>query len=336
MIGDMGESILQRLKGIEVHPLAFESLGVRSMSTFIRTPDVSLLIDPGVALGPRKPISPHPREYFARNECRARILDAASKSDVLFISHYHHDHYTPNYVEMMWLGSTPEIAESIYRGKIILAKDIRNLINFSQRRRGWIFKKGVEKNAKSFMTADDKIVEYGNTKLKFSVPVYHGEQDSGLGWVLMLSITSNDEKVVYAPDVQGPMSTDTVEAILREKPDLLIIGGPPLYLQGFKVSEHLITLGLENIARLAARIPTTVVDHHLLRSSDWKSHLEKAFTSAERSGNRLVTAAEFAGAENTLLESIRQKLYDEDPPSKEFSRWVRLPREERRRTAPPL
>jgi predicted metallo-beta-lactamase superfamily hydrolase len=132
------------------------------------------------------------------------------------------------------------------------------------------------------------------------------------------------------------MSTDTVKTILTEEPDLLIIGGPPLYLQGFKVSEHLITLGLENIARLAARIPTTVVDHHLLRSSDWKSHLEKAFTSAERSGNRLVTAAEFAGAENTLLESIRQKLYDEDPPSKEFSRWVRLPREERRRTAPPL
>jgi len=327
---------LKRLRGVEVHPLAFESLGVRSMSTLIRTPDVSLLIDPGVALGPRKPISPHPREYVARNENRAKILNAASKSDVLFVSHYHHDHYTPNYVEMIWLGSTPEIAESIYNDKIILAKDARNSINFSQRRRGWIFEKSVEKNAKSFTAVDNKTVEYGNTKLKFSIPVYHGEQDSGLGWVLMLSITSNDEKVVYAPDVQGPMSTETVRTILEEKPDLLILGGPPLYLQGFKVSEDLISLGLKNIARLTAKIPVTVVDHHLLRSSDWKSHLEKAFSAAERSGNRLVTAAEFTGAENTLLESIRQKLYDEDPPSKEFSKWMRLPREERRRTTPPV
>ena len=58
---------MKGLKKIEVHPLAYESLGVRSMSTFIQTPDVSLLIDPGVALGPRKPIIPHPREYIARS-----------------------------------------------------------------------------------------------------------------------------------------------------------------------------------------------------------------------------------------------------------------------------
>jgi predicted metallo-beta-lactamase superfamily hydrolase len=186
------------------------------------------------------------------------------------------------------------------------------------------------------MTADNTTVEYGDTKLRFSVPVYHGEQNSGLGWVVMLSITSCDEKVVYAPDVQGPMENETVRIILSEKPHLLILGGPPLYLQGFKVSKDLMTLSLENITRLTAELPCTIIDHHLLRSSAWKGFLEKAFKVARRSGNKLVTAAEFTGADNNLLECMRQKLYDEEPPTREFSKWMRLPEEERRRTVPPV
>ncbi len=306
------------------------------MSTLIQTPDVTLLIDPGVALGPRKPIIPHPREYAARNDSRKRILEAASKAEVVFVSHYHHDHYTPSYVEMMWLGSTPEFAEALYKDKIVLAKDARSSINFSQRRRGWLFKKSVEKYVKSYMTADNTTVEYGDTKLRFSVPVYHGEQNSGLGWVVMLSITSGDDKVVYAPDVQGPMENETVRIILSEKPHLLILGGPPLYLQGFKVSKDWMTLSLENITRLTAELPCTIIDHHLLRSSAWKGFLEKAFKVARQSGNKLVTAAEFAGVNNNLLECMRQRLYDEEPPTREFSKWMRLPEEERRRTVPPV
>ena len=328
--------VLSQLKKIRVRPLAFESLGVRSMSTLVQTPDISLLIDPGVALGPRRPMFPHPREYAARNESRARIVEAASKSDILFVSHYHHDHYTPNYMEMVWLGSTPDIAESIYKDKIILAKDVRDSINFSQRRRGWVFRKSVEKYAKDFLTVDNKTLEYGGTKMRFSSPVYHGEEDSELGWVLMLSIASNDERLVYASDVQGPMSNETVKVILAEKPDLLILGGPPLYLKDFKVSEDSISMGLENIARLTSELSVTILDHHLLRSSDWRRSLRKAFKAAKRSGNILITAAEFLGAKNLLLESIRQKLYDEYPPTKEFIRWTRLSKEERRKTPPPV
>jgi len=75
----MEQKIREHLRKIRVQPLAFESLGARSMSTLIRTPDVSLLIDLEVALGPRKPKLPHAREYSARNESRTRIIDAASK-----------------------------------------------------------------------------------------------------------------------------------------------------------------------------------------------------------------------------------------------------------------
>jgi hypothetical protein len=152
----------------------------------------------------------------------------------------------------------------------------------------------------------------------------------------MLSITSGDEKLVYAPDVQGPMSNETAKNILTDKPDLLILGGSPLYLEDFRVSEDMISLSLENITYLTAKVPVTVIDHHLLRSAEWGNFLGKAFKAAEQSGNTLVTAAEFDGDENNLLESRRQELYEKDPPSKEFLRWARLQEKERGGTAHPI
>ncbi len=35
---------------MKITPLAFDSFGTRSMSTFVETKDVKILIDPGVAL----------------------------------------------------------------------------------------------------------------------------------------------------------------------------------------------------------------------------------------------------------------------------------------------
>jgi len=43
--------LVERLKNIKVIPLADESFGVRSMCTYIETPDVKILTDPGVSLG---------------------------------------------------------------------------------------------------------------------------------------------------------------------------------------------------------------------------------------------------------------------------------------------
>jgi len=152
----------------------------------------------------------------------------------------------------------------------------------------------------------------------------------------MLSIVTCDEKVIYAPDVQGPISDQTFKTIIDQEPDLLVLGGPPSYLKGFKVSEQAISHGLANITRLVERLPATVVDHHLLRSSDWRLSLGKAYESAQNSGHKLVTAAELVGMKNNPLECLRQKLYEEDPPSREFMKWTKLPREERRVTNPPV
>jgi len=317
-------------------PLAFESLGVRSMATFVETPDVRILIDPGAALGPRFGKLPHPREYRALKLAREKIRAAATKADLLTISHYHHDHYTPNFADYLWLFSSPEEFEGIYSGKVVYARDIRQRINFQQRRRGWIFSKVAKKYVKELLIADGASAELGATKLRISQPVEHGESESGLGWVVMTTIERDGVKVMHTADVQGPMSHDTLELILSDPPSLLVIGGPPLYLKGFKVSQTSFDAAIRNLVGIVKEVPVTILDHHLLRSEEWRTAAEAVFRAAKEAGHQLLSAAEYLGEKEDLLESQRRSLYESSPPAGGFRGWLRLAREKQKRTPPPL
>lgn len=324
------------MPAFRIIPIGFESLGVRSMCTFVETPDVRVLVDAGVALGPRFRKLPHPREYMARNECRARIKEYVSKADVIFVSHYHNDHHTPNYTETVWLGSSAEEAEQIYGDKIVLAKDIRNAINFNQRRRGWMFQQFVKRIGGRCEVADGKTFEYGATKVKVSVPVPHGEERTELGWVIMVTLESQEGKMLYTSDIQGPMSKVTMRLILKEKRDFVILGGPPTYLEGVKVEKTSIRKGMKNAAKIAGIVPKMLIEHHALRSVEWKSQTKPVYDAAAKAGHKVMTAAEYLGVPSMLLESQREQLYEQAPPSKEFQKWTNLPRDKRRQQPPPI
>jgi len=306
------------------------------MCTFVETPDVRLLIDAGVALGPRFRRLPHPREYQARNECRARIRTYAAKADAVVISHYHNDHHTPNYTENVWLGSSADEAEEIYRGKIVLAKDIRNAINFNQRRRGWMFQRFVKRIGSRCEIADGKSFEFGSTRIMLSQPVPHGEESSELGWVLMTCVRSGEETFLHASDVQGPMSEETTQVILQEKPDFLVLGGPPTYLEDIRVGQSSIRAGIENAARIASRTPIVIFEHHILRSEKWREHSKPVYDAASNAEHSVMTAAEYLKTPIMLLESQRERLYEEEAPSPEFVKWTELHREKRRLQNPPV
>jgi predicted metallo-beta-lactamase superfamily hydrolase len=321
---------------LQIVPIGFESLGVRSMCTFIETPDVRVLIDAGVALGPRFRKLPHPQEYRARDQCRKRIREYAAKADVVVISHYHNDHHTPNYAEAVWLGSTAEESEQIYQDKLVLAKDIRNAINFNQRRRGWMFQRFLKRIGSKCEIADGKKYEFGATRVTFSRPVPHGEDETQLGWVLMTTIQSRDEMVLHASDVQGPMSRVTTRLILKQTSGTLILGGPPTYLEGVRVEATSIEKGLNNSATIAAEVPRLILEHHLLRAADWRERARPVFEAAGKSGHIVVNAAEFMNEPPRLLESARERLYEDEPPSEDFIRWTQLRHEKRRLQAPPI
>ena len=326
------------LKNIRVVPLAAESLGVRSMCTYVETSDLRLLLDAGVSLCPNRfGLPPHPQELHAIAEARKRIAEAAHRAEVVTISHYHYDHHTPSFED--WLVNwteTDETAKQIYRDKVVLVKNPREDVNFSQRERGWMFAKTAGRHARKIVNVDGKSFTFGQTRLRFSEPVFHGSERSELGWVLMVTIEKGEEKFVFAPDVQGPMSNRPLQIITEEKPQLLMVGGPPLYLSPMKVSEKQLQVGLKNLTEIVARVPHVILDHHIIRDEEWRNKTVDLFYQTYKSGSILQTAAEFLGNENKPLEAMRKKLYAKDPPSKEFEKWKKTNDETKKHTRPPM
>ena len=324
-------------KQIKVIPLAEESFGVRSMCTYVETSDTKILLDAGASLAPKRlGYPPHPREYQALAECRKKISKTAEKADIITISHYHFDHHTPSYTDWFTNWSSAETAKKIYEKKLVLAKSYRSMVNASQRRRGWMFKKTGGSHAKSLETADGRTFEFGETKLRFSEPVFHGPENSELGWVLMVTIEFAGEKVVFASDVQGPIYTPTLNKILAENPQLVLIGGPPTYLAGFRVKDEYIEMGMRNLKSLVESVPTTILEHHTLRDEKWRSLSQPIFDAATERGHRVLTAAEFSGTKNNFLEFRRRQLFEMEPPSSDFEKWMRLPLQKRKLKKPPI
>ncbi len=324
-------------KQIKVTPLAEESFGVRSMCTYVETSDTKILLDAGASLAPKRlGYPPHPKEYQALAECRKKINKTAKKADVITISHYHFDHHTPSYTDWFTNWSTAETAKKIYNTKTVLAKSYRSKVNASQRRRGWLFKKTGGSYAKRLETADGRTFEFGETKLRFSEPVFHGPENSELGWIVMVTIEFADEKVVFASDIQGPMYTPTLDRILAENPQLVLVGGPPTYLAGFRVKDENIETGMQNLRNLVENVPLTILEHHLFRDENWKSLFQPIFDAANEAGHKVLTAAEYSGKENNFLEFHRRQLFETEPPSSDFEKWMKLPLQKRKMSKPPI
>jgi predicted metallo-beta-lactamase superfamily hydrolase len=108
-------------------------MGAKSSATLVRTPDISIVIDPGIAI-----MHPsYPATLNQKNEWLVKgskiIKDACRTADVLIISHYHLDHYFSDDI-------------NIYMNKTIFAKNPNCYINDMQRTRCKKFYNSIIKN----------------------------------------------------------------------------------------------------------------------------------------------------------------------------------------------
>ncbi|MCK4475154.1 MAG: MBL fold metallo-hydrolase [Methanophagales archaeon] len=114
------------MEKIIIEPVWFDSLGAKSSCTLVETPDVRILIDPGIAaMQPSFPASTEKKQEW-REEGRKAIKRAGKEADVIIISHYHYDHYFPTDL-------------GIYKDKVVFAKNPNEYINDSQRARAASF-----------------------------------------------------------------------------------------------------------------------------------------------------------------------------------------------------
>ncbi len=322
-----------KIGDIEIRALAAESMGVRSLCNYVTTPDVSILFDASAALAFRPPHEPHPEEYRALERALERIRKYAEIANVLSISHYHFDHVRPGTTNWHYNFSSLEDRQLIFGDKKILAKDSRENINPSQRRRAFYFEKDLQ-GTSDISWADGRTFEFDNTTISYSEPLAHGPDNSRLGYVLATLVEYGDFKVLYAPDVQGPISKKTLSYILNQEANLIILGGPPAYLKRFSEQES--QAALYSLAALATVTPFLVVDHHLMRFVDSEKWIAPIRLVAERTGNEILCMAELAGVQPLFLEANRDSLYANNPPSDEFMDWLASSEEYKIENKPPI
>ncbi|MDR0798021.1 MAG: hypothetical protein LBE70_04865 [Nitrososphaerota archaeon] len=321
----MDRPMFSPLKFMRVVPLASESFGVRSMCTFVQTPDVTVLLDAGVSVCPwRFNLPPHPVEFQNIRTIRGKLADAADKAQVVTVSHYHYDHHTPSFEDWIVNWTTQnETARQIYQNKTLLIKNTTIDINKSQRERAETFLKTSAKYAKKVEEADNKTFMYGNTKIKFSTAVPHGEDQTAMGYVIMTTIEYNNERFMFAPDIQGPISKNTLQLILEKPLSLLLLGGPPFYLQSTQITDGSIQNAVNNLKDIVNTVPLTILEHHTLRDECFQQKINPIMKHAKQAGHNILTAAEFVNKKNCFLETKRKNLYEMFPPSKEFQLWIK-------------
>jgi predicted metallo-beta-lactamase superfamily hydrolase len=274
---------------MRVMPLAADSLGARSMATYVEAGPLRLLIDPGVTLAPRRyGLGPALEEEEALARARVRIEAYAVRATHVSVSHFHSDHFRTE--------------PALYAGRRVWAKDPRRMIDRHQAAQGREFWRAMGPHC-HLDPAEGRQVELDGVTVRFSPPLPHGRDGSEFGHVVAVTV-DDGTRFVHASDLQGPASPVATGYLLRERPDLVYLSGPPTYLQG-QVGYDVVQAGIDNLMRLVEETGCRViVDHHAVREPRFRERLARAFDTG-----RVVTAAQYLGRRDECLEALRAALW---------------------------
>jgi predicted metallo-beta-lactamase superfamily hydrolase len=277
---------------MKVIPLAAESLGVRSMATYVEVGRTGILIDPGATLAPsRYGLPPSEDEWEALRRANDRISAYAARSSFVFVSHYHEDHFR----------SDP----ATYAGRLVLAKDPRRMIVGKQAQRGEALWKALDGQAR-VERADGARRREADLELCVSSPLPHGIDGSPFGSVLALTIVdpAERERFVFASDLQGPASAVAAAYLIQQRPTLLYLSGPVSYLER-EVGRDSIERAIGHLLRVVEATGCRVImDHHALRDAAFAERFARLWETG-----RVVTAATYLGLPDAPLESRRNRAF---------------------------
>ena len=286
---------------MEIYFVASDSQGTRSMATFIKTKDINIFIDPGVALGPsRYGLPPHKIEVQRLEEHWKLIKKFLKDAEVVFITHYHYDHHNPQEPEVL-------------KDKILYIKDPEKNINQSQKQRAKFFLDQLGNLPKKIEIAEEKKLKFGNTIIITSKAVPHGITPR-LGYVFEIFIDDGKDTFIFSSDIQGPALDEQFEFIYNHPAKVIYIDGPMTY-QMHKYGRKNLEKSIENLIKIITsnkNLTHLVMDHHFLRDLKWRERIKEVFKEAEKNQVKVVSAALFMGKEEELLEARRKELYEKE------------------------
>lgn len=264
------------------------------MATYVEAGDLGILIDPGATLAAaRWGLPPAEAEWEALRRANDRISAYATRARLVFVSHYHEDHFRSDPVT--------------YVGRTVLAKDPRRMIAGMQARRGLALWKALDGQA-SVESADGWRRRDGAVELSVSPPLPHGVDGTTLGYVIALVVSDvvQRERFVFASDVQGPLSAVAAAWLIQQRPTLLYLSGPPSYVER-DLPDGAVRRGVDHLRRvLDATGCRVIMDHHALRDAGFAARFEALWSTG-----RVVTAAGHLGVEPTPLEARRRVLWSD-------------------------
>ncbi|MGH7397903.1 MAG: MBL fold metallo-hydrolase [Candidatus Rokuibacteriota bacterium] len=271
-----------------ITPLAAESLGVRSMATYVECGATRVLIDPGAVLAPNRfGLPPAEEEWEALRRANDRISAYAARASMVFVSHYHEDHFRHD----------PEL----YAGRRLWAKDPKRHVEGRQAQRAATFWRALAGRCEPD-AAEDRRLETAEAVLQASPPLSHGPDGTALGYVVALTIEDRREgtRFVHASDVQGPLSPVAAAYLARQRPTVLYLAGPPAYLES-QLGAELIERGIEHLLRIIDQTGCHVIlDHYALRDAAYPERFRRLWETG-----RVATAAGYLGLADAPLEARR-------------------------------
>ncbi|MEM5875324.1 MAG: MBL fold metallo-hydrolase [Candidatus Aenigmatarchaeota archaeon] len=290
---------------MKILPIAFDSFGVRSQATKIIT-DFKIFIDPGIALGPyRYGLEPSKEEFEALEILRKKIIEEAKDCKIFIVTHYHYDHHPfPDDDEMY----------SLFDNKVVLIKDINKDIHHSGKTRGRLFYERIKNRASEIIFCDAQKLKFGSTLIKFSKGVWHGEENSQVGKVLMVSIEYKNKKFLFGSDAQSLANKEALDFAIEENPDFAIIDGFPTLFLGYRMSKTSFLNAKTNLMKFLkeSKVKKIILDHHIVRDISYKEKISDIFGFAKNFEKEVCTAAEYYGLENLFLEVWRDKLHKKE------------------------
>ncbi|HEY7250649.1 MAG TPA: hypothetical protein VIG37_09130 [Methylomirabilota bacterium] len=277
---------------MNITPLAAESLGVRSVATYVECGETRVVIDPGAMLAPNRfNLEPTDVEWEALRRANDRISAYASRASLLFVSHYHEEHFRYD--------------PGLYAGRALWAKDPKRQIQGRQALRAATLWKGLAGRCQP-AAAEGRRLETADATLQASPPLSHGPDGSGLGYVVALTVEDRREgtRFVHASDVQGPLSAVAAAYLIRTRPTILYLSGPPAYLES-QLGVDVVERGIEHLLRIIDQTGCRVIfDHYAMRDAAYPERFRRLWDTG-----RVVTAAGFLGLADAPLEARRRELW---------------------------
>ncbi|MFQ6125167.1 MAG: MBL fold metallo-hydrolase [Candidatus Heimdallarchaeota archaeon] len=156
------------------------------------------------------------------------------------------------------------------------------------------------------LLADGREVTFGQTKLQFSHPMFHGQFLAKIGWVIGFTVEYEDSKFMFTSDLQGPIIEEYADWIVQTCPNIIVADGPPLYAYGYMLGKAEIDRIVNNMLTIMSQTrPKKIIwDHHLCRGL-FKSKLKNVYSYAKKMGVRVCTAAEHMG-HKPLIEQLKE------------------------------